>query len=86
MPTYFSQVTQNPGNVRTCYSPATTITNNNSQDLYAEVGDVTATSNLLSTFNNQHADQNQFGGDPAPYATTTLAMQNTNTRFMVHII
>ena len=83
MPTYFSQVNNIPSNMRTSSSPSTTLMNNNSQDLYAEVSDVTVTSGLLSTFNNQHAYQNQSSGDLEPYATTTLAMQNTNARIMV---
>ena len=64
-------------------SPATTIMNNNSQDLYAEVSDVAMTSGLMSTFHTQQPGlQNQFNGDPEPYATTTLAMQNTNARLL----
>ena len=83
MPAHFSQACDLQGSTRGSSSPATTIINNNSQDLYAEVSDVTVTSGLLSTFNNPHAFQNPSSGDPEPYATTTLAMHNTNARLMV---
>ena len=85
MATYFSQGKDMSCNIRSSSSPATTIINNNSQDLYAEVNDVAITSGLLTTFNNHQASQSHPNGDPEPYATTTLAMQNTNKRIMVHI-
>ena len=84
MPTYFSQVNDMQDSMRGSSSPATTIMNNNSQDLYAEVSDIAVTTGLLSTFNNHPVFQNQSNGDPEPYATTTLAMQNTNSRLVVH--
>ena len=40
----------------------------NGQELYAEVGDCDLSGGHLTSFNRS--------GDPAPYATTTLAMQN----------
>ena len=86
MPSYFMHEKHDVQNnsMRGSSSPATTIMNNNSQDLYAEVSDVTMASGLLSTFHSQQPGlQNQFGGDPEPYATTTLAMQNTNARLLV---
>ena len=48
-----------------------------SQDhgLYAEVGDATK-SHLMSTFGGSPNYRPPCNGDPAPYATTTLAMQN----------
>jgi hypothetical protein len=85
MPAHYTQACGLQGSIRASSSPSTTIMNNNSQDLYAEVSDVTVTSGLLSTFNNPHAFQHQSSGDPEPYATTTLAMHNTNARLMVHI-
>ena len=62
---------------------------NNQQSLYAEVGEVVNAYNnngLLTTFNNspQPPHPSMRPGDPAPYATTTLAMQN-RTRSMVRI-
>ncbi len=56
------------------------------QDLYAEVGDPTGNGNNnksgLSTFAGSQLMMRT--SDPAPYATTTLAMQN-QTRRMVKI-
>ena len=86
MPSYFLHEKHDVQNnsMRGSSSPSTTIMNNNSQDLYAEVSDVTMASGLLSTFHTQQPGlQNQFSGDPEPYATTTLAMQNTNARLLV---
>ena len=86
IPSYFSQdksIDIQNNSMRGSSSAATTIMNNNSQDLYAEVSDVTMTSGLLSTFHTQPSLQHQFNGDPEPYATTTLAMQNTNARLLV---
>ena len=53
---------------------------NNQQSLYAEVGEIGVYNNngLLTTFNGPMMRPS----DPAPYATTTLAMQN-RTRTMV---
>ena len=55
---------------------------NNQQSLYAEVGEIGINvynnNGLLTTFNGP----SMRSGDPAPYATTTLAMQN-RTRMMV---
>ncbi len=52
----------------------------NPQSLYAEVGEVNVYNNngLLTTFNGSSSTANpqMRPGDPAPYATTTLAMQN----------
>ena len=46
----------------------TTIMNNNSQDLYAEVSDVTMASGLLSTFHTQQPGlQNQFSDCGNPF-------------------
>ena len=45
--------------------------NHPQNDLYAEVNDPS----LMTSFNNNHGSYNR---DPAPYATTTLAMQNRN--------
>ena len=85
IPSYFSQDKHDiqSNSMRGSSSPATTIMNNNSQDLYAEVSDVTMASGLLSTFHTQPGLQHQFNEDPEPYATTTLAMQNTNARLLV---
>ena len=88
MPSYFLHEKHDMQNnsMRGSSSPATTIMNNNSQDLYAEVSDITMTSGLMSTFHAQQPGYpNQFNGDPEPYATTTLAMQNTNARILVRI-
>ena len=86
IPSYFTHGNDIHGSVRESSSPATTLVNNNSQDLYAEVSDVTLTTGLLSTFNNHPSFQHPSSmgmGDPEPYATTTLAMHNTTARMMV---
>lgn len=51
---------------------------NQDQGLYAEVGDIVGNNNssLLSTFGGGMMMGYSRPGDPAPYATTTLAMQN----------
>ena len=56
------------------------------QALYAEVGDANSNkSHLMSTFGTTPSGGNfRLGPDPAPYATTTLAMQN-RIRTMVSI-
>jgi roundabout axon guidance receptor 2 len=63
------------------------------QGLYAEVGDITTTSgnnnkshqHLMQSFAGFSPHMNYRPGDPAPYATTTLAMQN-RMRVMVIIL
>ena len=53
--------------------PSASVADTVDQGLYAEVGEaVAAKSHLMSTFASAHYRVN----DPAPYATTTLAMQN----------
>ena len=53
---------------------------NQDQGLYAEVGDANSNkSHLMSTFAGPPTPSGghyRLGQDPAPYATTTLAMQN----------
>ena len=53
---------------------------NQDQGLYAEVGDANSNkSHLMSTFAGPPTPSGghyRLGADPAPYATTTLAMQN----------
>ena len=61
---------------------------NQDQGLYAEVGDANSNkSHLMSTFAGPPTPSGghyRLGQDPAPYATTTLAMQN-RIRTMVSI-
>ena len=55
--------------------------NHEQHGLYAEVGEAAANKHLLSTFGSvsgvgNHTTPYHRNNDPAPYATTTLAMQN----------
>ena len=64
------QEQQQPNNFMTAGS-------NPDQGLYAEVGDANSNkSHLMSTFAAPSGGNYRLGPDPAPYATTTLAMQN----------
>lgn len=54
------------------------------QGLYAEVGDMVNKSHLMSTFGSSNGQPYRVA-DPAPYATTTLAMQN-RIRTMVCVL
>ena len=64
------QQQQQPNNFMTAGS-------NQDQGLYAEVGDANSNkSHLMSTFGGPPGGNYRLGPEPAPYATTTLAMQN----------